>query len=195
MAQFFQPETADEARNFLFTHCMTPEIRIKKVSLDSQGRVDVVGTVYFLEPAQRGTITHQLPMRFGHIDGSFIARSLKLTSLEGAPHTVNGEFTAQSNQLTSLAHGPVHVKELYVVNHNPLKSLEGFPEHLGREFSFTYHDQLPLLRALTAPGIWPEPDQVELEHIFKKYMHKGKSAALNCALELKQAGYAGNARW
>lgn len=198
MSKFFQPESDDQARDFLFKHCMAPHLWIKKVSLDSQGRVDVVGDVQFNEPSQQGTITQQLPMRFGHIEGSFIARSLKLTSLEGSPHTVMQTFNVAANQLTDLSHGPRVVFSIYQASGNYLRSLVGFPDHVGHSFTCQWNPDLPVLQAVMVKDF--ELDSVpsskkQLQEIIHKYQGQGKAQLLNFALELKKAGFAGNARW
>jgi hypothetical protein len=130
-----------------------------------------------------------------HVGGHFRCDFNRLTSLEHAPQHVGGDFWCDHNQLTSLEHAPQHVGGDFWCQHNPLTSLEHAPQHVGGEFKFDYQRHMPLLRFLAYHGlvVFGAPDQVE--SILNKYAGKGKSGMLNCALELKQAGFEGNARW
>ena len=158
----------------------------------------------------------QLPVQFGHVDGRFDCSKNKLTSLQGAPLHVGGTFYCGDNQLTTLQGAPVHVGNSFSCSYNPLTTLEGAPSHVGGDFlcysykltslqgapghvgdAFycTYNKQLPLLRLIMYKSIriWDAPDAVMI--IMFKYAGKGKTHMLNFAMELKQAGYAGNAKW
>jgi hypothetical protein len=158
----------------------------------------------------------QLPVQFGRVDGRFDCSKNKLTSLQGAPLHVGGTFYCGDNQLTTLQGAPVHVGNSFSCSNNPLTTLQGAPVHVGNSFSCsnnplttlegapshvggdfycTYNKQLPLLRLIMYKSIlmWDAPGAVNT--IMHKYTGKGKSHMLNLALELKQAGYVGNAAW
>lgn len=159
------------------------------------------------------------------VDGGFKVSNNLLTSLAHAPERVGGDFEAQNNpKLTSLdfAHTQIEadldiqncaltnlnscaqVKEGVWVKHNPLLTdVKGIPEC---EYVFIdYHPDLALLPLLRVQeihvrnitGHFPDrPDAATtLRTIMKKYQGKGKAAALNCALELKQSGFGSNAKW
>jgi hypothetical protein len=71
---------------------------------------------------------------FGHIKGNFNCDNNQLTSLEGAPKTVNGYFSCSSNQLTSLEGAPQTVDGSFYCANNQLTSLEGAPQTVGGDF-------------------------------------------------------------
>lgn len=165
----------------------------------------------------------QLPVQFGKVSSNFSCSNQNLRTLQGAPTWVGGSFFCGYNLLNDLAHAPGHVgvdftcegnllKDLqhmpefvgsaFWCYDNPLLSLEGFDSHVhvGGEFWCTYTSDLPLLRCLQAGGmitlsdhmvIAPEP----VSKILEKHQPLGKKGMLNCALELKQAGFKENARW
>jgi hypothetical protein len=196
-----------EIRKLLKNHFTTTG----KVTIDpASGVVHVAGDVRLKSQLS------QLPVQFGHVDGEFHCQSKNLTSLQsaplhvggdfycggnqlttlqGAPDHVGGEFYCGGNQLTTLQGAPDHVGGDFYCADNPLMSLQGAPDHVGVDFVCTYDDQLPLLRLIMYKSIriWDAPDAVMI--IMFKYAGKGKTHMLNCALELKQAGYAGNAKW
>jgi hypothetical protein len=77
------------------------------------------------------------------------------------------------------------------------------PENL-QVFGFTFDPNLPLLRAIQAQEIslytkegevWQTPQAFTCYEILKKYAGKGMELALNCGVELKDAGLTGNAAW
>ena len=73
---------------------------------------------------------------FGHIKGYFKCGFNKLTSLEGAPQTVDGDFNCEGNQLTSLVELPksMTVRGGFYCANNQLTSLEGAPQTVGGGF-------------------------------------------------------------
>ena len=175
-----------EIRKLLKNHFTTTG----KVTIDpASGVVHVAGNVRLKSQLS------QLPVQFGHVDGEFHCQSKNLTSLQSAPLHVGGDFYCGGNQLTTLQGAPDHVGGDFYCADNPLMSLQGAPDHVGVDFVCTYDDQLPLLRLIMYKSIriWDAPDAVMI--IMFKYAGKGKTHMLNCALELKQAGYAGNAKW
>lgn len=65
------------------------------------------------------------------VDGSFLCSKNKLTSLEGAPQKVDGFFNCYKNNLTSLKGAPRTVGEYFNCGENNLTSLEGAPQTVG----------------------------------------------------------------
>ena len=130
-----------------------------------------------------------------HVGSHFYCQGNLIQSLAGSPTHLGGSFDCSYNKLTSLDHAPHQVDMHFNCRGNVLQSVHAAPVHVGRDFNITYHDRLPLLPLLKYPklNIFDAPDQVK--QIMSKYAGAGKSAALNCALELKKAGYAENARW
>lgn len=163
-----------------------------EVHVDAQtGIVDVQGSVT-LNPKK---IVSQLPVQFGRVTGNFHCHKNQLVTLQGAPTHVTESFSCAVNQLQSLDGAPSHVRGNFSCNDNPLKSLQGAPEYVGSTWYLDYDPELPLLRTLNTKRVfmWPVPEAVAV--ILKKYAGRGKSHMLNCALELKKAGFVGNASW
>jgi hypothetical protein len=187
--------------------------------IDNQsGIVDVTGSVRLLN-----THVNKLPVKFGKVTRNFSCGNRNLTSLEGAPHWVGGSFFCDNNALKSLEYAPGHVEVDFVCESNlltdlthmpafvgaafwcydnPLHSLNGFDAHVhvGGEFWCTYTSDLPLLRCLQVTGLITLSDHTVIapppvSDILDKYQPLGKKGMLNCANELKQAGYSRNARW
>ena len=139
------------------------------------------------------------------VTGSFDVIDNQLTSLAHGPRVVGKHYQCSYNRLTNLVGAPAHVSGYFEVLRNPLESLEGLP--LGISYfvvSNNEHKTLPLLRSLSVQGrvavaksmeenLW----DVTLNEILNdpRWHGKGKLGMLNCSLELKKAGYAGNARW
>lgn len=160
--------------------------------LDDQGRVQVWGHIRLVG----GTLKHgQIPLQFGRVSGDFIARACELNSLAGAPDHVGGNFFCNSNMLRSLTHAPDHVGGEFNCSQNHLTGLQGLPDNIGDVFYATYNSDMPLLRLIQHAHveIWQAPAPVS--EILEKYVGKGKAFMLNMALELKKAGYEGNAKW
>jgi len=178
-----------EAWDILHRHCWLYGTELA-VSLDSESRVDVTGSVTFRWKGQK-----EFPLWFGKVTGSFIAGGLALGKLEGAPYWVGIDFSVQNNRLTSTFGGPEHVGRHYKLLGNNLQNLDGLATHIGDSVSFDYHKNLPLLRTLVAKRIWPHPDQPALEKILVKYAGQGKRAMFDCQKELEDAGFDGNAKW
>jgi hypothetical protein len=57
-----------------------------------------------------------------------------LTSLKGAPNTVDGYFNCDGNLLTSLEHAPTFVDNYFTCDGNKLTSLEHAPKNVGADF-------------------------------------------------------------
>jgi hypothetical protein len=73
--------------------------------------------------------------------------------------------------------------------------LQGVPTHLGKSFYVAYGPYLPLLRLIQYKPVHLKGAPDPVQQILNKYAGKGKALMLNLALDLKQAGYGGNARW
>jgi len=99
----------------------------------STGLIDVDGGFYCPEQG----LTDFKGVAFGHISGSsgsFYCDNNLLTSLVGAPQSVDGMFYCENNRLTSLVGAPQTVGEMFSCNNNRLTSLEGAPRIVGRGF-------------------------------------------------------------
>ena len=72
------------------------------------------------------------------VEGDFVCTFNKLTSLEGSPDYVGGYFSCRANELTSLKDAPRSVEGDFYCRSNKLTSLEGAPKHIGGKF---YSDQ------------------------------------------------------
>lgn len=70
-----------------------------------------------------------------HWYGDFNCGAKALTSLKGAPKTVEWNFDCNNNNLTSLKHSPTAVGGGYQCYSNKLTSLEGAPEVIPFEFN------------------------------------------------------------
>jgi hypothetical protein len=73
-------------------------------------------------------------IRFGRIVGQFVCADNKLTSLDGAPNSVEMGFSCADNKLKSLEGGPKKVGKNYYCFNNQLTSLEGAPEQVYGNF-------------------------------------------------------------
>ena len=73
-------------------------------------------------------------VRFGRAKGNFGCSFNQLTSLVGAPETVNGDFNCGHNQLTSLEGAPKTVNGGFYCGFNQLTSLDGAPETADGSF-------------------------------------------------------------
>lgn len=187
------------------------------VTIDAHtGVVDVQGDVELIADCD------QMSVQFGKVSGDFDCVDHALITLEGSPHHVGGKFSCAMNNLASLAHAPHHVDGVFHASYNHITHLTHMPTYVGASFWIyenpleslvgldkldqihgelwcTYSDQLPLLRAVLVRKIHlSDGDQnspIKLNEIIKKYVGKGKAHMLNFAMELKQAGFEGNAKW
>lgn len=181
--------------------------------IHDDGVVDVQGHVW----VNRLPKDRIMSVQFGTVTGDFrISAKLKPASLQGCPHRVEGVFyIGQDNKITSLQQGPAWVGSSYVVMQgNPIRDLTGVAAHVDllvihtntlrnlddlpeqiNYFQCPYHEQLPILRLIQVARPYLRYAPVELQRILDKYVGKGKSHMLNFALELKQAGYGGHAKW
>jgi hypothetical protein len=162
-----------------------------QISVDPlSGVVDVDGDV---EPT--GHLIKKLPVRFGHVSGSFWCNFNHLATLEGAPRSVGGIFNCANNRLTTLKGAPSSVGGHFWCYNNNLTSLEGAPSSVGSEFYLGYNRSLPLLRLLQYEDIDIRHAPPEVKQIILKYAGTGKKGMLGAGVELARAGFKDNARW
>lgn len=70
-----------------------------------------------------------------HYNDAFVCSDHKLTSLKGAPSSVDGYFACHGNLLTSLKYAPSKISKSFYCYDNKLTTLEGAPSSIGGEFS------------------------------------------------------------
>jgi hypothetical protein len=177
-----------------------------KVTVDPEtGTVHVQGNV-----AARMLIdSERLPVQFSVVEGDFLlGKQDKLTSLAGSPQIVNGDYKV-GGEFTSLEGAPRIVSGVFAALSPHLASLAHLPSQMSM-LRLSMTPQLPLLRLLEIPyqettimvgypvslgGVSGQSTQAIM--IIERYrrLKKGKAFMLNCANDLKQAGFAGNARW
>lgn len=83
-------------------------------------------------------------IQFNHIVGNFWCHNNRLTSLRGAPLTVDRSFGCSSNQLATLIGAPKKVGSNFYCSDNLLTSLEGAPQEVGMSF-YCYRNKLTSL--------------------------------------------------
>ena len=114
------------------------QYRIVNWTLNSDGLVDVDGHVNLngkvLYTIGRYSL-EKLPLKFGTVTGYFLCNNNKLTTLEGAPHTVGNSFGCDGNKLTSLEFAPKSVGEHFWCNYNNIRSFEGLVNIVGNFYS------------------------------------------------------------
>jgi hypothetical protein len=115
------------------------------------GLVDVQG---WFDCSSRG-LKFLSGIKFGAVRGSFYCAGNKLTTLEGAPQTVEKNFNCRTNQLTTLVGAPQTVKGDFWCDKNQLTTLEGGPLKVGRGF-YCYNNQITSLEGAprTVGGIF-----------------------------------------
>lgn len=104
--------------------------------LNSDGSYDVYGSVILSKKYVRNG---KLTVKFGKVTGTFKARGIGLTSLEGCPKEVGGEFDCSENQLTSLEGAPEKVGGTFDCSDNKLTSLESAPKEIGYGFVYAHN--------------------------------------------------------
>lgn len=142
------------------------------------------------------------------ITGTLNASSNLITNLEGVPPQVGSIDLSNNQELTSLEGAPLMVRNFMDLTRTKLTSLKGLPTEPGAigKIAITYQDHLPMLRLLVAKQIEVKKSGFGYSYLESKqplqnilnddrWAGKGKSHMLNCALELKQAGFVGNAAW
>jgi hypothetical protein len=83
---------------------------------------------------------------FGHVSGYFSCHYNQLTTLAGAPTTVDGDFICFHNQLTTLVGAPATVKSFYC-SFNLLKTLVGAPTKVSGNFRCDFNQLTTLAGA------------------------------------------------
>lgn len=145
--------------------------------------------------------TGELPDHFDTVSGMFDIAFCGIRDLRGCPKACN-LFACDHNPIQSLMHAPVKCKQVDISGCAELKSLDHLPK--CEKLSLSWLPDLPLLRCLTAGQVYlsfqyraQESQVKKCEEILNdpRWMGKGKSNILNCALELKKTGFAGNAKW
>ena len=86
------------------------------------------------------------------VDGSFDCSSNQLTTLEGAPKTVGWGFLCYNNQLTTLVGAPQSVGGDFYCADNQLTTLEGAPQTVGGDFYCSYNQLTSLVGAPKSVG-------------------------------------------
>jgi len=104
-------------------------------SVNVDGTLDVYASVALVWQ----TFT-KIPLRFGKVSGDFYCYTNALTSLDGAPVTVDGGFNCSNNKLTSLVGSPNEVGGDYKCSHNNLTSLIGSPSIVRGDYISTNTD-------------------------------------------------------
>ena len=102
-------------------HNICEKYEIKNYSINSDGSIDVEGSVYLFNMN-----LDKLPLKFNKVGGYFGCSNNKLTTLEGCPKEVGDTFYCSSNKLTSLKGGPEKVYDMFYCGGNPLESLDGY---------------------------------------------------------------------
>lgn len=211
----------DQVLNQLHKHFKF--VLLNDVTVDEQNRVNVKAHSMILEadkdhgqiPIALGKIEGDFKCHFcglttlknapHTITGSFSCHHNQLTSLAHGPQTVEGDYVCSYNYLKSFEHASEAVKGMFLaVEQKGLKSIKGYSPY-ARRIDITWSPDLPLLSLLQFKGVYgirdPESvnfrgeEKIDLMEILEKWQPMGKTGALNCALEMKKAGYGGNARW
>jgi hypothetical protein len=94
------------------------------------GLVDVEGT---FDCSGKG-LKSLSGISFGHVIGNFYCYNNQLTSLSGAPQTVDGHFYCGGNQLTTLVGAPQTVDGDFSCSRNHLTTLAGSPQTVDGDF-------------------------------------------------------------
>lgn len=151
----------------------------------------VQGNVNLLDPIGD---TGELPDHFDTVSGIFDIAHCEIRDLRGSPSTC-AQFYCDHNPIKSLMHAPVKCDRVDISGCKELKSLEHLPK--CEDLGLTWMPDLPLLRCLTAGHVYMSYRQTVQKDLVTtlveilndpRWMGKGKSHMLNCALELKKAG-------
>jgi hypothetical protein len=92
-------------------------------------------------------------IKFGTATGDFSCAVNQLTSLEGAPQTVEGNFSCRDNQLTTLVGAPQTVEGSFNCYSNKLTTLEGAPQTVEGSFSCSQNQLTTLEGAPQTVGV------------------------------------------
>ena len=172
----------------------TRQIRLKfdeyfnysgRISIDEEGVIDCTGDIVMWTKAKT------FPVKFGKTSW-FKCDGMGLTSLNGAPETVDGVFSCEGNQLETLQGAPRIIPGWFDCHDNPLKSLQGAPEEVGSNFILDYSPSLPLLRLLATKSkiLFSResrdnyPYAVRIEEILNQFAGQGKRGVPACMVAL-----------
>jgi hypothetical protein len=173
----------------------------KCVKIDVDGQITVTCSV-----ALNLADLHGIRVKFKHVDGDFAlyAGNYDMQDLSGTPDYVGGGFHVFGRTLQSLSKGPSVVKRGYSII-SKLTKIDGLAHIIGNRLSLYVEENLPLL------GIFfvrftdtdysikfngrPNDNErmLQLETIFRRYLHLGPAGMMPCAAELIRAGFSGNA--
>lgn len=103
-------------------HRLCREYNIKKYSINSDGSIDVNGSVFITN-----TNLTKLPLKFNKVSGVFDCSDNLLTTLEDCPKEVGSDFNCVYNNLETLKGGPEFVYGYYKCSGNKLESLKYSP--------------------------------------------------------------------
>ena len=110
-------------------HELCEKYRIKNYTINEDKSIDVDGKV---DLSNKGL--SKLPLKFRHVKGDFYCYDNNLTTLEGAPETVDGYFNCRNNGLTTLEGVPETVGGFFSCGGNNLTTLEGSPRRVDVDF-------------------------------------------------------------
>lgn len=151
----------------------------------------VKGSVGLVQPAGDSGL---LPDHFDTVTEIFDISYRGIKDLTGAPHTCQ-VFDCASNPIISLEHAPKTCRRVDIAGCKNLKTLAHLPE--CDVLTLTWQKHLPLLRCLSSKRVFitynHASNRTHVERLVEilnddRWMGKGKSHMLSCALELKNAG-------
>lgn len=113
-------------KQFNWLNCGTP---FSTWEMNNEGEIDVEGDFYChgFKPLDNISQGYQ-GIRFGRIEGNFVASNIGLTSLEGSPKWVKGEFIVSHNQIKNLEHLPEYIGGNLDISNCEILSLKGIKE-------------------------------------------------------------------
>ena len=98
-------------------------VNIYEYKINSDYTVDVQQTVNL-----SGKKLTSIPIKFGTIDGNFLAENNLLTSLKGSPRIVKGDFNVKGNLLKTLKFCPKEIDGFFIIARNEVKNFTYAPE-------------------------------------------------------------------
>jgi len=113
--------------NFEDIHKICKEYDIKNYTINTDGSIDVDGSVYLCN--YEGLT--KLPLKFNNVSGHFNCDHNNLTTLGGSPKSVGGDFYCNFNNLTSLEGSPKSVGGYFNCRYNKILTFEGAPNNVG----------------------------------------------------------------
>ncbi len=163
------------------------------------GVVNVTGSVHL-----PNMDLERLPVRFGAVGKFFNCSRNQLTTLEGAPSTVNGNFDCSSNRLTSLEGAPGSIGENLYCHENRLTTLVGVHRSLRRVGDGTLYirgnwgngNEIVSggIGLLLVEGLTRIVANQPAFKIINGFLGQGKRGLLRCQEALHDAGHGEHAR-